>query len=289
MVAGWSLAGSPCARLPPTVARLRTSGSAITAAVSTRIGYLALHERRALERRLARQRADLEDAAFLLDVVEPGDAADVDEVPRPRQPELEQRQQALAAGEDLRLVAASFSSSPSASGQRLRGVVVERREESSITLRVSLRPAKKPVRIAPPPDAAADRSRSPACALYARLPAREASFRKKRPRWAARRDGRPWWCERGRGGPSVGGGDEARRRGRGRGRRTERVGFLQLGAHRLGEFLEHLSRHVLHQAAAELRQEAGDVDVGDHGHLGLAGRLLDEAALHLHVGAAASA
>src|SRR6266850_1744663 len=39
MVAGWSLAGSPCARFPPTVARLRTSGSAITRAVSRRMGY----------------------------------------------------------------------------------------------------------------------------------------------------------------------------------------------------------------------------------------------------------
>src|SRR5512143_1448762 len=40
IVAGWSLAGSPWARLPPAVARLRTIGSAITRAVSSRIGYL---------------------------------------------------------------------------------------------------------------------------------------------------------------------------------------------------------------------------------------------------------
>src|SRR5512135_1245953 len=39
IVAGWSLAGSPWARLPPAVARLRTIGSAITRAVSSRIGY----------------------------------------------------------------------------------------------------------------------------------------------------------------------------------------------------------------------------------------------------------
>src|SRR5690606_24405412 len=38
IVAGWSFAGSPCARLPHTVARLRTSGSAITRAVSARMG-----------------------------------------------------------------------------------------------------------------------------------------------------------------------------------------------------------------------------------------------------------
>ena len=38
IVAGWSLAGSPCARFPPTVARLRTRGSAMTRAVSSRMG-----------------------------------------------------------------------------------------------------------------------------------------------------------------------------------------------------------------------------------------------------------
>ncbi len=38
IVAGWSLAGSPWARLPPTVARLRTMGSAITRQVSKRSG-----------------------------------------------------------------------------------------------------------------------------------------------------------------------------------------------------------------------------------------------------------
>ena len=38
MVAGWSLAGSPCAMLPQMVARFRTSGSAITFAVSSRMG-----------------------------------------------------------------------------------------------------------------------------------------------------------------------------------------------------------------------------------------------------------
>ena len=38
MVAGWSLAGSPCATLPQMVARFRTSGSAMTLAVSRRMG-----------------------------------------------------------------------------------------------------------------------------------------------------------------------------------------------------------------------------------------------------------
>ena len=46
--------------------------------------------------------------------------------------------------------------------------------------------------------------------------------------------------------------------------------LLQLRPHRLGEPLEHLVRHVLHQAAAELGQDAGDVDLGDDAHLGLA-------------------
>ena len=57
-----------------------------------------------LERRLAGAAADLQEAALLLDVLEAGDAADVHQVAGGAQPELEQRQQALPAGEDLGVV-----------------------------------------------------------------------------------------------------------------------------------------------------------------------------------------
>src|SRR5262249_50742698 len=48
-------------------------------------------------------------------------------------------------------------------------------------------------------------------------------------------------------------------------------GLLELRAYRLREFLEHLVRDVLHEAGPHLGEEAGDVHVGDHAPLGLAG------------------
>ena len=62
--------------------RLRTSGSAITCAVSARSGYCVLHQLGALERRLARARRSA-GARPPRDVLEPGDATDVDEMARP--------------------------------------------------------------------------------------------------------------------------------------------------------------------------------------------------------------
>ena len=65
---GWSLAGSPWARLPPTVARLRTSGSAITSARVEEQRIARPDELGLLQLRLARERADPEEAVGLADV-----------------------------------------------------------------------------------------------------------------------------------------------------------------------------------------------------------------------------
>src|SRR5947199_759741 len=58
-----------------------------------------------LEGRLPGPAADQEEAALLPDVFEAGDAADVHQVAGGAEPELEERQEALAAGEDLGVAA----------------------------------------------------------------------------------------------------------------------------------------------------------------------------------------
>ena len=68
MIVGWI----GMARLPPTVARFRTIGSAMTSAVSWRIGYFFLNDIRPFERRFLRSPADLEKPAFLLMYSSPG-------------------------------------------------------------------------------------------------------------------------------------------------------------------------------------------------------------------------
>src|SRR5205823_11734769 len=60
-----------------------------------------LHDLGALQRRLARPASDAEHPALFLDVLEARDLADVDEVTRLAEAELEERQEALAAREDL--------------------------------------------------------------------------------------------------------------------------------------------------------------------------------------------
>ena len=60
---------------------------------------------RALELALAHEGADPQRSARLRHAVESGHAIDVDEHGRPGQPEVQHRGQALAAGQDLRLVA----------------------------------------------------------------------------------------------------------------------------------------------------------------------------------------
>jgi hypothetical protein len=66
---------------------------------------LAVNQLGALEVRLTGAATDRQPAAFFLDVLEAGDAADVNQVAGAGQPQLEQRQQALAAGQHLGVVA----------------------------------------------------------------------------------------------------------------------------------------------------------------------------------------
>ena len=117
------MAGSACARFPPTVARLRTSGSAITSAVSWRIGYfdLMISERSSADSRVRpirkgrlgkpvefgykAQIVDNADGVILDHNVEIGNPPDVDQVACRADTKLEQRQQALAARQHLGLIA----------------------------------------------------------------------------------------------------------------------------------------------------------------------------------------
>jgi len=85
-----------------------------------------------LQRGFARAAADAEHAALFLDVLEAGDAADVHHVFRVPEPQLEQGQQALAAGEDLRAFAV-----PGEQRHRLRqrgGSVVIEASRDHVTL-----------------------------------------------------------------------------------------------------------------------------------------------------------
>ena len=133
MVAGWSLAGSPWARLPPIVARFRTIGSAMTAAVSARIGYFLWISSELLEGGLARPPADLQEAALLLDVLEARHPVDVDEVSGRAQPELEERQEALASREHLGV--AVSAEELDRLGERAGSVVVERSRDHALSFR----------------------------------------------------------------------------------------------------------------------------------------------------------
>src|SRR6185369_16787054 len=78
--------------------------------------------------RFARASADLENAVFLLEILEAGDAADVHQMSGGAEPELQQWQEALSAGEDLGL-AALGAVAPQESHRLLEGLgcmVVER-------------------------------------------------------------------------------------------------------------------------------------------------------------------
>src|SRR5262249_3176674 len=63
------------------------------------------HQRRGFQFGLARQPAYLQEAAVFLDVRKAGDGVDVDQKARSRQAQLHHRDQALAAAQDLGLVA----------------------------------------------------------------------------------------------------------------------------------------------------------------------------------------
>jgi hypothetical protein len=79
---------------------LRTAGSAIALAASLRIGAFG-HRRRADQLVVGGERADAQDAAGRFDAAEVGQAADVDQRRRLRQAQLQHRQEAVAAGDQL--------------------------------------------------------------------------------------------------------------------------------------------------------------------------------------------
>ena len=105
MVAGRSDAGSAWAIEPPIVPRWRTCGSPTwLGGVRQQRHVLGEHVGR-LDVRVPRQRADGDVVAVVADVRQVAQAADVDEHARLGQAQLHQRQQAVAAGEELGLVA----------------------------------------------------------------------------------------------------------------------------------------------------------------------------------------
>ena len=83
-----------------------------------------MDERLGVEIRLAGEGADAEGAVLLPHVAEPVDAVDIDEMTRLRQPEAHQGNEALAAGQDLGVIA-KFPEQRDGLGERRRGVVRE--------------------------------------------------------------------------------------------------------------------------------------------------------------------
>ena len=125
--AGYSAAGSAWAIEPPTVPRLRICGWAIQRVALVQQRLALAHERRSLDRPLGRHGADGEPAVRLADVVEVGDPAEVEQQLRTREPHVEQRHQALAAGQDLGLARRVAASSETRLGHRVGGGVFEGR------------------------------------------------------------------------------------------------------------------------------------------------------------------
>ena len=93
-------AGSAWATAPPTVPRLRTWISPTLAAASTQRGVRGAQAIRLDQLAVGRQRADGR-AAVELDAGQARHAADVDQRRRLQQAQLHQRQQAMAAGDQL--------------------------------------------------------------------------------------------------------------------------------------------------------------------------------------------
>ena len=89
---------------------------------------LRLDQIRSLQRRLAGPAADLQVSAFFLDVFESGNPSDVDQMSHGREPQLEQRQQALSTRQHLGIVAVLLEQA-NRLGQRRRGVIIERRRD----------------------------------------------------------------------------------------------------------------------------------------------------------------
>ena len=106
-----TLAQSPCGSAwhsePTRVPRLRTIGSAISGAAAAIVGCVAGSSAERSRVGVPAERADPEAAVgVLLVVVEAGQVVDVDEQLGAGEPELHQRHQALAAGQDLGLAVA---------------------------------------------------------------------------------------------------------------------------------------------------------------------------------------
>ena len=105
VVAGRSEAGSAWAIEPPIVPRWRTCGSPTWLAAWASSGTCSCEQIGVLDVHVAGERADRDVVAGVADVRQVAQPADVDEHRRLGQAQLHQRQQAVAAGEELGLVA----------------------------------------------------------------------------------------------------------------------------------------------------------------------------------------
>ena len=123
--AGSSAAGSACAREPPRVPRLRIWKWPMCGATRASNGDACRNLRVALQGGVAGRRAHHEGAVLPPDRGELPDAVDVHQDLGPREPQGQHRHEALAAGQDLRLVAV-LREYRQAVLDRLRRVVVER-------------------------------------------------------------------------------------------------------------------------------------------------------------------
>ena len=103
MTQGSSATGSAWARLPPTVPRLRMAGCPTCANASTTQRTALRQERRELRLTLAGHGADAQPAAFIADVGQPFHPVEVHQHLGIGQPQVQQRHQALAPGQDTRL------------------------------------------------------------------------------------------------------------------------------------------------------------------------------------------
>ena len=103
--AGRSPAGSACASAPPKVPRCRTAGSATVAVACASSGQCVTHQRVVHHLVVGGHRADDQLVAVLPDAAQLADPAEVDQRGRVRQPQPQQRQQALPAGEHLGVLA----------------------------------------------------------------------------------------------------------------------------------------------------------------------------------------
>ncbi len=101
-----SEAGSPWESVPPIVPRWRTCGSPIWAAANDTIGQCSASSASDATDRMARHRADGDVGAAVLDVRELGEPAEVGELRRTRDAQLQRRDQRLTARKQLRVASA---------------------------------------------------------------------------------------------------------------------------------------------------------------------------------------